>query len=106
MDCRPLAYRQLPHQPKLFLEYLDHFQKVKSYYFHPPTMHAVTRAALTLEYPVERRAEVSCILTQEKKLLGTRKPTLSKSLRRDMAAGAIITAEQVWLLSRTAYCIY
>ena len=36
MDCHVLAFRQLPHQPKLFLEYLDHFERVKSFYFHPP----------------------------------------------------------------------
>src|SRR6266568_1024426 len=41
MDCRPLPFRQLPHQPKLFLEYLDHFEKVKSFYFHAPNMPAV-----------------------------------------------------------------
>ncbi len=66
MDCRALAFRQLPHQPKLFLEYLDHFEKVKSFYVHPPAMPAVTRAARKLDYPGERRAEVTSILRKQK----------------------------------------
>jgi len=44
-------------KPKVFLEYLDHFEKVKSFYFHPPAMPAVTRSARKLDYPGERRAE-------------------------------------------------
>jgi len=55
MDCRVLPLRQLPHQPKLFLEYLDHFEKVKSFYAHPPAMQEVSRAARKLEYPEDRR---------------------------------------------------
>src|SRR5260370_23883238 len=70
MDCRRLPVRQLPHQPKLFLEYQDHFEKVKSFYFHAPNMPAVTRAARKLDYPDERRAEISSILRRQNVALG------------------------------------
>src|SRR5258708_32538786 len=66
MDCRVLPLRQLPHQPKLFLEYLDHFEKVKSFYAHPPAMQEVTRAARKLEYPEDRRGEGASILREQK----------------------------------------
>ncbi len=70
MDCRALTFHQLPHQPKLFLEYLDHFEKVKSFYFHPPAMPAVTRSARKLDYPGDRRAEVTSILRRQNIELG------------------------------------
>src|SRR5260370_34661107 len=70
MDCRPLPFRQLPHQPKLFLEYLDHFEKVKSFYAHPPAMAAVTRTARELDYPDERRTESSSHFREQKVALG------------------------------------
>jgi len=44
VSCPPPA----SHQPKLFLEYLDHFEKVKSFYAHPPAMQEVSRAARKL----------------------------------------------------------
>src|SRR5260370_25823633 len=67
MDCRVLPLRQLPHQPKLFLEYLDHFEKVKSFYAHPPAMQEVARAARKLEYPEDRREGVSVIVGEREK---------------------------------------
>src|SRR2546423_1714144 len=70
MDCRPLAFRQVPHQPKLFLEYLDHFEKVKSFYFHPPALTAVTRATRKLDYSDDRRAEVISVLRRQNIALG------------------------------------
>src|SRR5258708_14616979 len=70
MDCRVLPLRQLPHQPKLFLEYLDHFEKVKSFYAHPPAMAAVTGVARKLDYPDDRRAEVTSILREQNIALG------------------------------------
>ena len=70
MDCRALAFRQLPHQPKLFLEYLDHFEHVQAFYAHPPKMRAVTRTARKLDYPRERRAEVAELLRKQNIALG------------------------------------
>src|SRR5258708_32470913 len=90
MDCHVLAFRQLPHQPKVFLEYLDHFEKVKSFYFHPPAMPAVTRAARKLDYPGERRAEVTSILRKQNVDLGAGAGTLSKLDPLEKRAGAVV----------------
>src|SRR5712664_1301709 len=106
MDCHVLAFRQLPRQPKLFLEYLDHFEKVKSFYFHPPTMPAVTRSARKLDYPSERRAEVTSILRKQNIALGAGAETLSNLDRLEKGAVAIVTGQQVGLFSGPAYAIY
>src|SRR5260370_19748497 len=88
MDCHALAFRQLPHQPNLFLEYLDHFGKVESFYFHPPSMPAVTRSARKLDYPGERRAEVSSILRRHNIDLGAGTETPSNLDRLEGGAAA------------------
>jgi bacillithiol biosynthesis cysteine-adding enzyme BshC len=106
MDCHALPFRQLPHQPKLFLEYLDYFQKVKSFYFHPPTMPAVTRSARKLDYPDERRAEVSSILRQQNIALGAGAETFSNLDRLEKGAVAVVSGQQAGLFSGPAYSVY
>src|SRR5712692_6390171 len=106
MDCRSLAFRQLPHQPKLFLEFQDHFQKVKSFYFHPPTMHAVTREARKLDYPSERRAEVTSVLREQNLDLGAGAETLTNLERLEKGAVAVVSGQQVGLFSGPAYSVY
>src|SRR5258708_3235859 len=122
MDCRALTFRQLPHQPKLFLEYFDHFEKVKSFYVHPPTMPdaqrmtslyvhpptmpAATRAARKLAYPDDRRAEVTSILRRQNMALGAGAETLSNLDRLEKGATAVVSGQQVGLFSGPAYSVY
>jgi bacillithiol biosynthesis cysteine-adding enzyme BshC len=106
MDFRALSFRQVPHQPKLFLEYLEHFEKVKSFYAHPPTMGAVTRAARQLDYPEDRRAEVTSILREQNLALGAGAETLSNLDRLEKGAVAVVSGQQVGLFSGPAYSVY
>src|SRR5256884_4996072 len=106
MDCDALAFRQLPHQPKLFVEYLDHFEKVKSFYFYPPTMPAVTRSARKLDYPGERRRELTSILRKQNITLGAGAETLGNLERLEKNAVAIVSGQQVGLFSGPAYSVY
>ena len=106
MDCRALTFHQLPHQPKLFLEYLDHFEKVKSFYVHPPTMGAVRRAARKLDYPDDRRTEVASILREQNIALGAGAETLSNLDRLEKGAVAVVSGQQVGLFSGPAYSVY
>src|SRR5258707_10679796 len=105
MDCHVLAFRQLPHQPKVFLEYLDHFEKVKSFYFHPPTMAAVTRSARKLDYPGERRAEVTSILRKQNIDLGAGEETLSHLDRVEKGAVAVVFGRLVGVVRGPAYFV-
>ena len=106
MDCRVLAFRQLPHQPKLFLEYLDRFERVKTFYAHPPTMQAVTRAARKLDYPADRRAEVTGLLRKQNAALGAEEETQSNLDRLDKGAVAVVSGQQVGLFGGPAYAVY
>src|SRR2546426_12635063 len=103
MDCHALAFRQLPHQPKLFVEYLDHFEKVKSFYFHPPAMPAVTRAARKLDYPGGRGAEGTSILRRQNIDLGAGAGKLSKPGPPLGSAGAGVFGPQGGVFSGAGY---
>src|SRR5258708_16298154 len=93
MDSHALHFGQLPQQPKLFLEYLDHFEKVKSFYVHPPAMPEVRRAARKLDYPGERRAEVTSILRKQNIALGAGAETLSNLDRLEKSAAAVVSGQ-------------
>ncbi|HET8923429.1 MAG TPA: bacillithiol biosynthesis cysteine-adding enzyme BshC [Candidatus Acidoferrum sp.] len=106
MDCRALAFRQLPHQPRLSLEFLDHFEKVKSFYAHPPTMQAVTQVSRKLDYPEERRVEVAAILGRQNAALGSGTETEANLGRFAKGAVAVVSGQQVGLFGGPAYSIY
>src|SRR5215469_16136742 len=107
MDCRVLSFRELPHQPKLFLDFVEHFDAVKAFYAHRPTMEAVLRqAAHGLQYPEERRRAVAAILRTQNQGFGAGAATLEHLDRLERGAIAIVTGQQVGLFSGPAYTFY
>ena len=106
MECRILPFRQLPHQSKLFLRFLDNFSSVKQFYGHPPTIVAVKKAARSVEYPRGRRAEVTEILRQQNAALGAGEATRANLDRLANGAVAVVSGQQVGLFGGPAYAIY
>jgi bacillithiol biosynthesis cysteine-adding enzyme BshC len=106
MDCRALPFRQLPHQSKLFIQFLDNFPAVKQFYGHPPTIQAAKKAARSLDYPRERRAEVAEILRDQNAALGAGPATRENLERFRKSAVAVVSGQQVGLFGGPAYAVY
>src|SRR6266568_5575180 len=106
MDCRALAFSQLPHQPALFLAYLENFEKVKAFYAHPPSIEAVTQAAHKLDYASDRRAQVAAILGKQNAELGAETETQANLERLANGALAVVSGQQVGLFGGPAYAVY
>src|SRR5579872_812975 len=106
MDCRALASHRLPHQSKLFLDYLDHFFRVASFYEHPPDMTSVSRTARELNFPPERRRQVAGVLRSQNTSLGAAPAVLENLDRLEKGAVALVSGQQVGLFSGPAYSFY
>jgi len=106
MDCRALAFRHLPHQPPLFLDYVDQFDKVRVFYSHPPTISAVTGASKNVDYPAERRSAVVRILQKQNSAFGASTQTNANIQRLANGAVAVVSGQQVGLFGGPAYAIY
>jgi len=106
MDCRALPFRQLPHQSKLFIQFLDNFPSVKQFYGHPPTIQAVKKEARSLDYPRERRAEVTEILREQNAAFGAGEATRGNLDKLAKGAIAVVSGQQVGLFGGPAYAIY
>ena len=106
MECRALPFRQLPHQSKLFLQFLDNFPSVKQFYGPPPTIQEAKKAAKSLDYPRERRAEIAAILREQNAALGTGEATRANLDKFAKGAVAVVSGQQVGLFGGPAYAIY
>jgi bacillithiol biosynthesis cysteine-adding enzyme BshC len=106
MECRALPFRQLPHQSKLFIQFLDNFSSVKQFYGHPPTLQAAKKSAKSLDYPRERRAEVVAVLREQNAALGAGEATRENIERLAKGAVAVVSGQQVGLFGGPAYAIY
>ncbi len=106
MDCRTLPFSQLPHQPKLFLQFLDNFPRVAAFYAHPPAMQSVKRVARALKFPQERRAKVVSALRAQNEAFGAGEAAAKNLTRLEKGAVAVTSGQQVGLFSGPAYAIY
>jgi len=106
MECRALPFRQLPHQSKLFLQFLDNFSSVKQFYGHPPSLQEAKKAAKSLDYPRERRAQVAAILREQNAALGAGDATRENLAKFAEGAVAVVSGQQVGLFGGPAFAIY
>ncbi|MGA2420045.1 MAG: bacillithiol biosynthesis cysteine-adding enzyme BshC [Candidatus Acidiferrum sp.] len=106
MDCRALSFRQLPHQAKLFLDYLDRFARVAPFYTHEPTAKSLLREAKALKFPKERANEVAAILRKQNTAFGSDGKTYENLDRLAKGATAVVSGQQVGLFGGPSYSIY
>lgn len=106
MDCRSLPFRQLPHQPKLFLSFLDNAPSVRPFYPNSPALSEIEKSARKIEYPQERRTEVAGILRDQNAAFGAGEAARENLDRLARGAVAVVSGQQVGLFSGPAYAIY
>src|ERR1700732_38830 len=106
MGCVSIPFRRLPHQPKLFVRLIEDFASVSQFYAHAPSLDSVKRVAASLEFPAERRREVSAILRQQNEALGAGTATQRNIEKLERGAVAVVSGQQVGLFSGPAYAIY
>jgi bacillithiol synthase len=106
MGCVSLPFRRLPHQPKLFLQFLDEFSVVSRFYPHRPSLDAIRECAGNLQFPAERRREVTAALRDINRALGASEATQRNLERFESGAVAVVSGQQVGLLGGPAYAFY
>ena len=106
MGCVSIPFRRLPHQPRLFVQFIDDFSSVANFYAHAPSLESVKQVAQTLEYPPDRRKEVVSVLRDVNRGFGAGEATLRNLDRLENGAVAIVSGQQVGLFGGPAYAFY
>jgi bacillithiol synthase len=106
MDCRALLPHQLPQTPKLFRDYVEHFEKVQTFYEHSPEIKSAADLAHNLDFPVDRRREVAEILRAQNTRFGSGEATARNLDLLAEGAVAVVTGQQVGLFGGPAYSFY
>jgi bacillithiol biosynthesis cysteine-adding enzyme BshC len=106
MRCRSISYTHLPHQSKLFIDYLENFSRVASFYSCAPKLAGAARIARSLKFPSERRTAVAAILREQNAAFGMGSPAEKNLERFEKGAVAVVTGQQVGLFSGPAYSLY
>jgi bacillithiol synthase len=106
MGCVSIPFRRLPHQPKLFLRFVDDFPSVSRFYGHPPTFEAIQQIGNSMDYPAERRKQVAAVLRETNAALGAGDATHQNLERLENGALAVVSGQQVGLFGGPAYAFY
>src|SRR3984957_8447286 len=106
MGCISIPFQRLPHQPKLFLRFLNDFSSVSQFSPHAPSLEAIQQAAKSLDYPDSRRKEVAAVLRETNTSLGSGEATVKNIDRLANGAVAVVSGQQVGLFGGPAYAFY
>jgi len=108
MESQCIPYTRVPKSSALLLDYLYHFDRVAQFYNGSPfDAESYRRLADDLKGLKRNRAELAEILERQNKAFGCAEPTLANIHRlRDPATFAVVTGQQVGLLSGPAFTLY
>ncbi len=102
-ECMP--FTAIPHNSRLFLDFLFQYDKVASFYQHKPHSQAVLEHARTLQFPAERRARVADVLEKQNRRWGASDATIASIEKFRQGAVACISGQQVGVFGGPLYSI-
>ena len=108
MDCVSIAYTRVPNSSQLLLDYLYRFEQVSAFYTGSPFNPASYRhLANELQASYRDRSELVAILRQQNKAFGSSELALTNIQRLSQPETfAVVTGQQVGLLSGPAFTLY
>lgn len=106
MESHCLPFREIPHTSELFSTFLENFQRVASYYAHPPTVQGILDAAREVRLDPETRRGVVEVLREQNARFGAVEDTKANLDRLAAGAVAIVTGQQAGLFSGPLYTVF
>jgi bacillithiol biosynthesis cysteine-adding enzyme BshC len=102
-ECMP--FTAIPHNSRLFLDFLFQFDKVEGFYAHRPNGQAVLEHARGLVFPPERRARVADVLEKQNRSWGASDAALASIEKFRHGAVACISGQQVGVFGGPLYSV-
>ncbi|MGH9736450.1 MAG: bacillithiol biosynthesis cysteine-adding enzyme BshC [Candidatus Acidiferrales bacterium] len=106
MESHCFPFREIAHTSELFSTFLEDFQRVSSYYAHPPTVQGILDAAREVRLDPETRRGVVEVLREQNARFGAGDDTRANLDRLAAGAVAIVTGQQVGLFSGPLYTLF
>lgn len=108
MECHCIPFAEIPRASRLFQDFLYHFDKVASFYAWDPTRaESFSQVAEKLCQEPSARAIVAQVLERQNREFGASGKTFHNIARLGRGeALAVVTGQQVGLLTGPAYSVY
>ena len=107
LNSRALAFSQIPHTTRLFLDFLEYAPPVPPFFPHSIDFNAWVRdEAKAIRYPQDRREQVCAVLDRQNREWGASPKTLANIDRLRKGAMTVVTGQQVGLFGGPAFCLY
>lgn len=102
-ECMP--FTSIPHNSRLFLDFLFQYEKVAHFYAHRPHSQAVLEHARALQFPAERRARVADVLEKQNRRWGASEAAMASIEKFRQGAVACISGQQVGVFGGPFYSV-